>query len=206
MPETEYRVTCHSCGGQFDALSADWCSCIVKGRSFVCPYCSKCFCKAPAQYRQKFWAEAPDVVWQRKAEDKREGIPLNPPVKDVARPLVLVVDDEKEIQSVVSRTVQSLGYGLIVARDGEEGLGLALRYLPELILTDALMPKLDGREMTLRVRNEASLANTRVVIMTSLYKGLRYRKEGTGKYQADDYLEKPIELEDLRRILQKHLG
>jgi CheY-like chemotaxis protein len=207
MKAEEYRVSCHHCGGQFDATQASWCSCIVKERSLVCPYCLKCFCKAPTAYRQKFWAGAPDSLWQRKSEEKRDAIPpLNPPVDAVQRPLVLVVDDEREIQAVVSRTVESLGYGLVAARDGEEGFELALRYKPQLILTDALMPKLDGREMTLRVKSDPRLASTKVVIMTSLYKGLRYRSEATGRYRADDYLEKPIEFADLRTLLQKHLG
>jgi CheY-like chemotaxis protein len=207
MALKEFHVSCHNCGGQFDAAQASWCTCIVKQRSFACPYCLKCFCKAPAAYRQKFWADAPDHLWQRKAEEKRESVPpLNLPVDSVKRPLVLVVDDEREIQAVVSRAVESLGFGLIVARDGEEGLDLALYFKPDLILTDALMPKLDGREMTLRVKSDPRLASTKVVIMTSIYKGLNYRSEGTGKYRADHYLEKPIEFADLRALLQKHLG
>jgi CheY-like chemotaxis protein len=196
MKVKEYRVSCYQCEGQFDAMQASWCSCIAKERSLVCPYCLKCFCKAPPAYRQKFWAEAPETLWQRKADEKRDANPpLNLPVDAVPRPLVLVVDDEREIQALVSRTVESPGYGLVIARDGEEGFDLALRYKPQLILTDVLMPKLDGREMTLRVKSDPRL-----------HKGQKYRSEGTGRFRADDYLEEPIGFADLQSLLQKHLG
>ena len=72
----------------------------------------------------------------------------------MARPLVLLVDDEKDIQRVASRVIQSLGYGLVLGHNGEEGLELAPRYKPDLVLTDALMPRMDGREMARRSRRK----------------------------------------------------
>jgi CheY-like chemotaxis protein len=119
---------------------------------------------------------------------------------------VLLVDDEKDIQRVASRVIQSLGYGLVLGHNGEEGLALARRYQPDLVLTDALMPRMDGREMARQIKEEPTTASAKVVLMTSLYTNVKYRNEGFKTYKVDDYLAKPLAFEDLRAVLQKYLG
>jgi CheY-like chemotaxis protein len=176
----------------------------------MCPQCLQCFCKAPAAYKSRFWSSAPKPLWDRKFKEHNEDFtpPANPDPDAVSRPLVLVVDDEKDIQRVATRVIQSLGYGLVLAHNGEEGLELARRYLPELVLTDALMPRMDGREMARRIKEEGAGAGgaPKVVVMTSLYTNVKYRNEGFKVFKVDDYVAKPLTFEDLRAILQKHLG
>jgi CheY-like chemotaxis protein len=206
-----HAVRCHACGTEFDALTAAWCSCLVSERTLVCPACSSCFCKATPAYKRQFWAGAPRALWQRKADDSRAiqdeaGIPANPDPEQVARPLVLLVEDERVILKIAARTIQSLGYGLVVARNGEEGLDLARRYRPELVLTDALMPKLDGREMALRIKSDAELAGTKVVVMTALYTSVKYQTEAYRSFKVDGYLSKPLHIEELVKVLEEHLG
>jgi CheY-like chemotaxis protein len=206
-PET-YSAACQNCGSTFDALDTPWCSCLVTERTLVCPHCLQCFCKAPASYKGRFWSAAPRALWDRKFKEHNEAFtpPVNPDPAEVERPLVLVVDDEKDIQRVAARVIQSLGYGLLLAHNGEEGLELARRYRPELVLTDALMPRMDGREMARRIKQEAAPGATKVVVMTALYTNVKYRTEGFKTYKVDDYLAKPLAFEDLRAVLQKHLG
>jgi CheY-like chemotaxis protein len=159
-------------------------------------------------YKSRFWAEAPKALWDRKfKEHHADFTPRANPEPDAApRPLVLVVDDEKDIQRVATRVIESLGYGLIVAHDGEEGLALARRYRPQLVLTDALMPRLDGREMGRRIKEDPECRATKVVVMTALYTNMKYRNEGLKAFKVDDYLAKPLAFEDLRNVLQKHLA
>lgn len=208
-PET-YSVACHNCGSNFDAVDTPWCSCLVTERTLVCPHCLQCFCKAPSAYKSKFWSSAPKALWDRKFKEHHEDFtpPANPDTDAVTRPLVLLVDDEKDIQRVASRVIQSLGYGLVLGHNGEEGLELARRYQPDLVLTDALMPRMDGREMARRIKEEAAPGTTvpKVVVMTALYTNVKYRSEGFKTYKVDDYLAKPLAFEDLRGVLQKHLG
>ena len=104
--------------------------------------------------------------------------PPNPDPGAAPRPLCLVVDDEKDIQRVASRVIESLGYGLVLARDGEEGLALARLYRPQLVLTDALMPRLDGREMGRRIKADPECGTPKVVVMTALYTNMKYKTEG----------------------------
>lgn len=203
-----YDVECASCRAPFDALEAPWCSCIVTERTLVCPTCLTCFCKAPAAYKQRFWSAAPKLLWDRKfAEHHEESTPRpNPTPEDATRPLVLLVDDEPDIQRVATRVIDSLGYGLVLGRNGEEGLELAKQYRPNLVLTDALMPRLDGRDMCRRLKEDPSTAGVKVVVMTSLFTSVKYRNEAFKVFKVDDYLAKPLDFNSLRTLLQKHLG
>jgi CheY-like chemotaxis protein len=202
-----YTVSCAFCQEPFDALQASWCDCIVTRRSLVCPGCGLCFCKSPQAYKQKFWQAAPKALWDRAAAaHKPPELPKNPEPQEAKRPLVLVVDDEPDIQRMAGVAVEMLGYGVVFARNGEEGLELAKSHRPDLVLTDAFMPKMDGREMCRRIKSDGDTAAAKVVIMTSLYTASRYKYEGYKEFLADDYLTKPLELDALQEILRKHLG
>jgi CheY-like chemotaxis protein len=207
-PGETYVVSCYNCQAPFDALAGSWCSCLVSKRTLVCSSCLTCFCKAPTSYRQKFWEQAPQSMWDRVIAEGKTAfeLPPNPPPEEAMRPLVLVVDDERDIQRVALRTIGSLGYGVIVAVNGMEGLELAKRYRPDLILADAFMPKLDGREMCQRLKTSHETAMIKVVIMTGIYTAARYKSEAFREFHADDYLAKPLQFRELRDILQKHLA
>lgn len=206
-PES-HEVSCHACGRAFDALAAPFCSCLVSERTLVCAHCGQCFCKAPAAYKRQFWSGAPPALRDRKRQEHHgeAAVPANRGEDEVTRPLVLVVDDEPDIQRVAGRVVSRLGYGLLVAGDGEEGLALARRYRPDLVLTDALMPKLDGREMGRRIKEDPETAAATVVVMTALYTSAKYRTEGLRVYKVDDYVAKPLAVDELQALLKKHLG
>jgi CheY-like chemotaxis protein len=202
-----YVVACHGCRGSFDAMDSGWCSCLAAERTLVCPRCLACFCKAPPTYKSGFWSGAPRSLWDRKFEEHRrqEETRENPRPEDVVRPLVLVVDDEQSIRRVASRVVESLGYGILLARNGEEGLELVRRYRPDLVLSDALMPRMDGREMCRQIKEDREVASTRVVVMTSLYKSIKHRNEARKLYRVDGYLDKPLDFNQVRSVLQQHL-
>ena len=99
-----------------------------------------------------------------------------------------------------------LGYGLIVARNGTDGLALARSHRPDLVLTDALMPGLDGREMCRQLKTDAETRAIKVVVMTALYTAPRYQTEGIRHFQADQYVAKPLDVDQLDAILRAQLG
>jgi CheY-like chemotaxis protein len=203
-----YGVTCFNCQGAFDALDASWCSCLHSERTFVCPSCLTCFCKATPLYKRTFWAGAPKELWDRKFQEHHAEFapPPNPPPENVKRPLILLVDDEPDIQRVASKVIESLGYGMVLGRNGEEGLSLARLYHPDLVLSDALMPKMDGREMCKQIKADETLAGVKVIVMTSLFTSVKYQNEAFKSFKVDDYLSKPLEFTQVRTLLQKHLG
>ena len=205
---TAYEVACYNCKALFDAVAAPWCQCLSTRRSLVCPACHRCFCQAPQSYKQALWERAPPVLWDRStAEHIHLGdLPENPDPAEVGHPLVLIVDDEKDMRWLAFAAVTGLGHHAVVASNGEEGMDLAARYKPEMILTDAFMPKLDGREMCRRLKANPETASTKIVIATSVYTASRYKYEAYKEFHADDYLSKPLELELLRDLLRKYLG
>ena len=203
-----YEVPCYSCRAAFDAVDADWCSCLAKERSLVCTNCLSCFCKAPPAYKEKFWVQAPPRLFERKTSDARrqqKALPENPPVGEVKRPLVLTVEDDEEIQAIVSRVCSNLGYSFIYATNGQDGLDVARTYRPNLILSDAFMPKLDGREMCRLLKEDPTFADCKMVVMTGLYTDTKYRSEALKRFHVDDYIAKPVAITDLINLLQKHL-
>jgi CheY-like chemotaxis protein len=96
-----------------------------------------------------------------------------------------------------------LGFGVIEAPDGVEGKNLAKEYRPDVILTDALMPRLEGREMCRRLKADPETQDIKIIVMTSLYKGQRYRSEAMSEFGADGYLGKPIDPELLAKTLHE---
>ena len=119
---------------------------------------------------------------------------------------MLLLDDEPDIRRIATRLITALGYGVVVGRNGHEGLELARRYRPDLVLADALMPGLDGRDLSLRIKQDPLLAATPVVVMTSLYTAAKYRNQAFNAYLVDDYLAKPLDLAALRQVLERRMG
>jgi signal transduction histidine kinase len=127
------------------------------------------------------------------------GRPDQPP-KPLERPpgrklRLLAVDDEPRILRLMN-AVLSGSYDLATAGDGEEGLRLALTAPPDLILTDFNMPKMTGQELLQRLRQEASLDDVPVIVLTGHEDDqLRVDLLRNG---AQDFLVKPFSVEELR--------
>ncbi|NHC15587.1 SpoIIE family protein phosphatase [Motilibacter deserti] len=111
------------------------------------------------------------------------------------RPRVLVVDDNADMRDYVAGLLQG-DYDVRTAGDGEAGLAAALEDPPDLVLTDVMMPKLDGFELLAELRRDARTATTPVV-MLSARAGEEATVEGLDA-GADDYLVKPFSAIELR--------
>ena len=105
---------------------------------------------------------------------------------------VLVVEDDQEIADVLRRTLRQEGHEVRSAGDGEEALSAAAEFVPDLIILDLGLPKLDGVEVLRRLRS----SNDVPVLILTARADLEDRVEGldTG---ADDYLVKPFERQEL---------
>jgi DNA-binding response OmpR family regulator len=116
---------------------------------------------------------------------------------------ILVADDDLEILSLVARHVKSLGAEVLEASDGEEALRVARREKPDLIVLDVMMPGMSGWEVCRAVREDDSLSNTGVVMLTGI--GERLNEMTSPLYGADDFLDKPFELGDLEAKIRETL-
>ena len=118
------------------------------------------------------------------------------------RPVVLIVDDDEAMRSLVACVVEAIGYRTIVSADAHKALDLAGSEYVDVILTDALMPKMDGRELC-RLIKDWHGPKKKVIIMTSLYRQRKFRAEAMDTFGADEFLTKPLDFDRLGNILQQ---
>jgi CheY-like chemotaxis protein len=203
MSSLAFIVPCTHCLKMYDAMHAKWCDCIGDEQTLRCSHCGRCFCRAAPQYKTELWRMAPkDLHEQRRAHTTAPAGGFT----DMTRPMVLVVDDSRIIRATTMRIVHSLGYGAMEAANAGEAEALTLLYQPEVVLTDALMPKTDGRELSRAIKSNALTRHTKVILMTGLYKAPHYKYEAFHSFGVDEYVLKPIEPEELRKLLERLVG
>ena len=120
---------------------------------------------------------------------------------------VLVIDDEMAIREVIAVTLRKSGYDVFTATNGAEGLELARKRLPDLIICDVRMVLVDGYEVLAAIRNNPSTASIPFILATSISSVERMR-QGM-ELGADDFLPKPFTpgqlLAAVKARLEKHV-
>lgn len=110
-------------------------------------------------------------------------------------PRILVIDDDRIIRTIVEKSLTSLGYDVISASNGVEGLQLVKSERPDAVVTDKVMPGIDGFEVTRRLRREPGFAHLPILVLTS--ESELEDRVGAFEAGADDYLSKPFEAAEL---------
>jgi CheY-like chemotaxis protein len=113
---------------------------------------------------------------------------------------VLVVDDEADIVAVLAAVLADHDVTVLPAYDGREALEIARRERPDLVLSDLMMPGLDGRELCRRIKADPDLSGTRVALMSAVYK-LDLRECG-----EDAFVPKPFGLDRLAGTIRRLLA
>ena len=108
---------------------------------------------------------------------------------------ILIVEDEKKTVELLKLQLQSEGFTITAAYDGEEGLQKAKKEKPSLIILDIMLPKIDGLEVCRILKNDSKTKNIPVVILTCRH-DMEVRLEGFKK-GADDYIVKPFDHREL---------
>ena len=111
------------------------------------------------------------------------------------RPILLVVEDNVDVTRYLM-TILADSYDVIVAADGEEGISMAYEYVPDIILSDILMPVLDGIRMLDVIKNDLRTSHIPVVLLTARA-DISSRIEGLER-GADAYITKPFNIEELK--------
>ncbi|HWS70962.1 MAG TPA: response regulator [Thermoanaerobaculia bacterium] len=192
-----YLAACPSCTAVSDVSQSPWCGCVTRERTPVCTSCGECRCKRPAVERLDFWSRAPESMKSARTPAPRSTL------RAAQAPLVMVVDDDEEIRLVAQHVIEKLGYRCTTAASGAEALAMMAVEEPKVVITDALMPKMDGRDLCRFVKRSSQ---ARVVIMTSIYTAPRYKYEAYKTFAADDYLAKPIDFAALQATLGRLLS
>lgn len=103
---------------------------------------------------------------------------------------VLVVDDEEPILELLKYNLEKSGYEVKTAQDGAKAVDIAKKFIPDLVLLDIMMPKMDGVETCRQLRDLPELQKTFVVFLTA--RSEEYSEVAAFDIGADDYITKPI--------------
>ena|ERR1043165_5032203 len=116
---------------------------------------------------------------------------------------ILLVDDEPDILEFLSYNFRKKGYEVIVAADGKEGVVKAKTIQPDLVISDILMPEMDGIEMCTLIRLDPDIRLVPFIFLTAVsddYKILYAMTSG-----ADQFVSKPVKFEYLHQIVGQML-
>ncbi|WP_303425591.1 hybrid sensor histidine kinase/response regulator transcription factor [Oceanihabitans sp. 2_MG-2023] len=113
---------------------------------------------------------------------------------DILRPTILVIDDEQDVRSFLYESFKSK-YNVLVAADGEEGLMKIQENPPQLVISDVMMPKLNGYDLCEKIKSSIEFCHIPVILLTAMGDDL---KEIKGlELGADDYIVKPFSIKYL---------
>lgn len=143
---------------------------------------------------------------------RRITLPLPPLIRPVSLPspqryaeqspqrvMVLVVEDEATIAELLVEVIEEYGYEALRAKNGAEGLSMARHHHPALIISDVMMPVMDGYALLRAIRSEPDLADTTVVLVSAAF--LRNLPPDTPT--ADAYINKPFSIQELGALLNQ---
>ncbi|MFH1381709.1 MAG: response regulator [Chloroflexota bacterium] len=113
---------------------------------------------------------------------------------------LLIADDEANIRLMVRKTFEGK-YVVLEAKNGQEAVDLALRHFPDIILMDVMMPETDGLTALNRIRNNARVATTPIIMFTGV--GYDLNEQLARSLGAKAYLRKPVTPRELLDAVSK---
>jgi CheY-like chemotaxis protein len=135
-----------------------------------------------------------------------------PSLKEVARPekpiepkfLILVVDDSADNVAMISLALQTQGYRVVTANNGEDAVTVAAHTMPNLILMDINLPTLDGLGATRRILDTEALRDVPIVAITAF--GTEGFQRAAYDAGVSGYLTKPIDLDRMHQLIARLLS
>jgi DNA-binding response OmpR family regulator len=121
-------------------------------------------------------------------------------------PRILLVDDDQEVVESMRIALQAKGYEILVARDGNQGLAMAEREAPDLVILDMMMPKRSGFLVIEKLRRSSNDALVKQkIIMITANEGSRH-KAYAEMLGVDDYIRKPFAMDRLMDSVERLLA
>ncbi len=117
---------------------------------------------------------------------------------------ILIIDNDESLVAFLAFFFEDRGFRVYTATDGTEGIQLALRHKPPVIVSDMMMGRMHGFDVLQAIRSHPELTRTIVIIMSAKsYKADIDRAKELG---AHDYVVKPFKSEDLLAVVERHLS
>lgn len=149
-----------------------------------------------------------EAFHEKEVQKQNVGTKLNQPYYELAaetensfpgssngsNPLLLIVEDNSDLRLFIAETMQK-EYQILTAENGKRGLDMALQYIPDLIISDVMMPELNGMDMCTQLKQDERTSHIPIILLTAKA-GQQHKVKGleTG---ADDYLTKPFDEKEL---------
>ncbi len=108
---------------------------------------------------------------------------------------ILLVEDNEDLRSYLKEILHST-YEIVEARDGEAGCEIALREVPDLIITDIMMPRIDGMQLCKKLKNDEKTSHIPIIMLTAKV-DIKSKIDGLD-LGADDYIAKPFDVDELQ--------
>jgi chemosensory pili system protein ChpA (sensor histidine kinase/response regulator) len=128
--------------------------------------------------------------------------------EEVKQTTVMVVDDSITIRKVTSRMLERNNFHVITAKDGVDAVSILAEEVPDLMLLDIEMPRMDGYELATYIRNDSRLKEVPIIMITSRT-GSKHRERainiGVNKYLGKPYQESEL-LEEITGLLEEQTG
>lgn len=118
---------------------------------------------------------------------------------------ILIVDDQAIVREDLKDRFEKRGFIVKMAKDGLEALSNYRSFMPDLILLDAMIPKLHGFQVCKALKDQEK-ANIPIIIMTGVYLKSNYKYEAINKYKADSFITKPFDYDHLFQEVYKLLN
>ncbi|MGA2361443.1 MAG: response regulator [Candidatus Aminicenantales bacterium] len=123
----------------------------------------------------------------------------------MAEKKILIIDYDAQSLDSLTKLVKSQKIQVVTAPDGQAGYEKFRSERPDLVILEAILPKVHGFDLTKKITQESG-GQVPVVIVTGLYKGPQYRHEAIATFGASDYFEKPVDpdrfIETVRQLMR----
>ena len=116
---------------------------------------------------------------------------------------ILIVEDEPKNMKLLRDLLQRFGYEILEAPDGEQGVKITMEKIPDLILMDIMMPKMDGLEATRIIKADNKTKHIPVIALTSY--AMKGDREKTIEAGCDGYIAKPIDIQEVLKTIEHFL-
>ena len=118
---------------------------------------------------------------------------------------ILIIEDEKDILALAIVRLKHSGYEVISAEDAEQALGILQNNIPDLILLDLFLPKMQGDELCKKIKSDNKLKKIPIIIFTAGAASTDFLNK-LNAMGADDFIFKPYESQELLNKIKKFIG
>ena len=125
-------------------------------------------------------------------------------VVDLPRPFILVVDDERRIANTIALILDTKGYAAEAAHDGTSALEVCRRRLPDLVVTDVVMPGMNGIELAIAIRRQ--FPGCRILLFSGQAETLEILEDAKRRGYDFELLAKPLHPEELLKKVKELIG